>query len=193
MVSAPFKVSDGSDFIFSFLDDVAFKFFICSFQVSLWSNVNPRRRRLFLLGRVFPCIFISGTWVFFCRLNKMDWNFEGEKMNPVSVDYRLILSIDFCMSEQVVLMFEPERYRLQSSAYSMIFTGDFMYLLISLIAIKKSVTLNGDPCGNPFSVSKVDDRVWLNLTSKVLSDRKLFINLSIFPLKSHFWSVERTL
>jgi len=44
-----------------------------------------------------------------------------------------MLSIDFCMSELVVLMFDPERYRLQSSAYNIVFTGDFMYLLISLI------------------------------------------------------------
>lgn len=138
-----------------------------------------------MLGRVFPCIFISRIWVFFCRLNKMDWHFEGEKMNPVSVDQRLMLSIDFCMSELVVLMFDPERYRLQSSAYNIVFTGDFMYLLISLIAIRKRVTLNEDPCGNPFSVLNVDERMCLNLTSKVLSARKLFIKLSIFPLKFH--------
>lgn len=86
-------------------------------------------------------------------------------MNPVSVDHRLMLSIDFCMSELVVLMFDPERYRLQSSANNIVFTGDFMYLLISLIAIKKRVTLNEDPCDNPFSVPNVDERVCLNLTS----------------------------
>ncbi len=146
-----------------------------------------------MLGRVFSCILISKIWVFFCRLNKMDWHFGGEKINPVSADHRLMLSIDFCMSELVVLMFDPERYRLQSSAYNIVFTGAFMYLLISLIAIKKRVTLNEDPCGNPFSVPNVDERVCLNLTSKVLSAKKLFIKLSIFPLKFHLWRVVSTL
>jgi hypothetical protein len=68
-----------------------------------------------------------------------------------------------------------------------------MYLLISLIAIRKRVTLNEEPCGNPFSVPKVDDRVCRILTWKVLSVKKLFMNLSTFPLKFYFCSVERTL
>jgi len=40
---------------------------------------------------------------------------------------------------------------------------------------------------------KVGDKVFLTLTSKVLPVKKLFINIRMWPLKFHFWSVERTL
>ena len=86
----------------------------------------------------------------------------------------------------MVLIFDPEQYILQSSAYSMVLTGGSMYLLISLMAIRKRVTLIEDPCGSPFSVSKVEDKVCPAFTSKVLSVKKLLINLRMLPLKFHF-------
>lgn len=61
-----------------------------------------------------------------------------------------------------------------------------MYLLMSLMAIKNSVTLNEDPCGNPFSVSNIDERECLTLTLKDLSVKKLSINLRMLPLTFHF-------
>lgn len=57
---------------------------------------------------------------------------------------------------------------LQSSAYNIVLSGNLICLLISLIAIRKSETLIENPWGNPFFVSKAVDKVFLNLTSKVL-------------------------
>jgi len=90
------------------------------------------------------------------------------------------------MIEFVVLIFNFVQYMMQSSAYSIVLTEGLMFLLMLLIAIRNNVMLIEDPWG---SVPKSDNKVSSNFTTKVLLVRTLFMNLRMFLLNFHFWSI----
>ena len=66
----------------------------------------------------------------------------------------------------------PEQKIVRSSAKRSPFTGGLTGARISLIPIRKRVPLITDPCGTPFSVLMICDKVLLILTWIVQSLRK---------------------
>lgn len=76
------------------------------------------------------------------------------------------------MFSEMDLLFLPLQCKFMSSANMLICVGSFIILVTSLIAIKKSVTLMGEPCTTPLTRVNSSESVLLTFTMNDPSDKK---------------------
>lgn len=99
----------------------------------------------------------------------------GENLKPLILLQSFMISTLSWIFSRMDLLFLLLQCKLISSANKLICVGSFVILVTSLIAIKKRVTLMGEPCSTPLSGVNFSENVLLTFTMKDLSDKKCYM------------------
>jgi len=119
-------------------------------ELILLSKRTPSILIVFLFEMEVSFILLSIWFWFFLLVHIINFDFWLEMLKPVCVDHIAMLLVVSWRKCCTVLMFGLLHRKFKSSAKRLVFTGNCMVLVMSLIARRNRVTDSDEPWGIPF-------------------------------------------